>query len=81
MIQVCDNGSGMDEQFVKNLFNRYYRGTSTHERTESEGLGMSIANAIVELHGGSMDVQSKLGEGTTISIKINEPEDDIDGNC
>ncbi|MFC5588499.1 sensor histidine kinase [Sporosarcina soli] len=70
MIMIMDNGKGMDETFVDHLFTRYYRGTSTDERTEGEGLGMSIAYAIVKLHGGSIEVQSEVGKGTTVVIKL-----------
>lgn len=68
IIHISDNGRGMDETYVKHLFDRYYRGTSTSERTEGEGLGMSIAYAIVELHGGQIQVQSEIDKGTVVSI-------------
>lgn len=70
IIRISDNGQGMDDDFVRNLFNRYYRGTSTNERSEGEGLGMSIAYAIVELHGGQIHVQSEVGKGTVIDIEL-----------
>lgn len=70
VIQVSDNGKGMDEDFAAKLFERYYRGTSTEERIGGEGLGMSIAHAIIQLHDGKIDVQSEIGVGTTITIII-----------
>lgn len=70
VIRIADDGKGMDALSVDHLFTRYYRGTSTNERAEGEGLGMSIAYAIVELHGGTIDVQSEMGKGTTVSIKL-----------
>ena len=70
IIRISDNGTGMDEEFVLNLFNRYYRGTTTNERSEGEGLGMSIAYAIVELHGAKIQVQSEFGKGTVIDIVL-----------
>lgn len=69
-VSIADNGKGMDEQFVNNLFNRYFRGTSTSGRTDGEGLGMSIAYAIVELHGGEIYVKSELGKGTEVVIQL-----------
>lgn len=69
-IRVIDNGKGMDEETVHNLFNRYYRGTNTEESTDGSGLGMSIAKTIVEAHGGEIQVQSKLGKGTKIEILL-----------
>ncbi|HHY22210.1 MAG TPA: HAMP domain-containing histidine kinase, partial [Bacilli bacterium] len=70
VISINDDGIGMDEATVANLFERYYRGTSTNERTEGAGLGMSIAKAIVELHGGSITVHSQEGEGTSIRLRF-----------
>lgn len=70
MISINDDGIGMDEVTVANLFERYYRGTSTNEKTEGAGLGMSIAKAIVKLHGGSITVHSQEGEGTSIRLRF-----------
>ncbi len=67
-IRIIDNGKGMDEETLHHLFNRYYRGTNTEESTFGSGLGMSIAKAIVEAHGGEIHVHSKVGLGTNIEI-------------
>ncbi|GIN59229.1 two-component sensor histidine kinase [Lederbergia ruris] len=69
-IQVEDDGQGMDEAFIQNLFDRYYRGTNTNEKEDGHGLGMSIAKAIVDLHGGDIDVESTIGKGTKMSILL-----------
>ncbi|MEC0228189.1 HAMP domain-containing sensor histidine kinase [Paenibacillus alba] len=69
-IRVIDNGKGMDEETLHHLFNRYYRGTNTEESTEGSGLGMSIAKTIVETHGGEIQVQSKVWQGTKIEILL-----------
>ena len=58
----------MDDELAKNLFDRYYRGTNTNERSDGAGLGMSIAKGIIELHNGHIDVESSIGKGTTITI-------------
>src|SRR5690625_1251374 len=71
-IDIVDDGIGMDDEFLNNLFDRYYRGTSTQERSEGEGLGMSIAKAIIELHKGDISVQSKKDVGTTVTILLSE---------
>lgn len=70
VIEIKDNGIGMDQALLENLFDRYYLGTSTKERTEGEGLGMSIAKAIVNLHEGDIKVISERNKGTTITIII-----------
>lgn len=69
-IQIVDNGSGMDEDTKRNLFDRYYRGTNTEEHSEGTGLGMSIALQIAKLHNGSITVQSETGIGTVMTVTL-----------
>lgn len=65
---VRDNGRGMDEHTVHNLFNRYYRGNTTDASVDGTGLGMAITKQLAELHNGEIKVDTKLGIGTIISI-------------
>ncbi|MFD2212142.1 sensor histidine kinase [Metabacillus endolithicus] len=67
-IEIEDNGNGMDAHVQQQLFNRYYKGTTTETRQEGTGLGMAIARQIVEAHGGKIQVYSKVGVGTVIKI-------------
>lgn len=71
-IQICiqDNGRGLSEEELSNLFTRYYRGTNTKAKPEGTGLGMAISKQIIELHDGSITVESELGIGTEIAIKF-----------
>ncbi len=69
-INIRDNGKGMDEDELKNLFERYYRGTNTEGNTNGTGLGMAIAKQIIEAHGGNINVNSKQGIGTSILIEF-----------
>ena len=69
-ISVRDNGIGISEAEQAELFTRYYRGTSTKEKTEGSGLGLAIAKQIIVLHGGEIAVKSKIGEGTEFSIHL-----------
>ena len=62
-----DEGQGMDDDTKKHIFDRYYQGDSSHE-TMGFGLGLSIVKRIVELSNGSITVESKVGEGSTIYI-------------
>ncbi|MFU7592595.1 sensor histidine kinase [Priestia sp. RMT2NF4] len=71
-IIVQDNGIGMDEVTIKNLFNRYYIGSDSLERKGSTGLGMTISNEIIQAHGGKIEVNSILDEGTTCTISFIE---------
>ena len=69
-IQISDNGSGMNEDDTKHLFDRYYRGTSTDTPVGGTGLGMAIVKQIIEAHHGTIEVQSKLGEGTVFTLQF-----------
>lgn len=72
LIFICDNGVGISEDEWPELFSRYYRGTSTKEKSEGSGLGLAIAKQIIELHGGDIAVSSKRGKGTKFEISIPE---------
>ncbi|WP_079504883.1 sensor histidine kinase [Mesobacillus jeotgali] len=67
-LSVRDNGNGMDEITQRNLFRRYYRGTHTKERDSGTGLGMAITRQLILAHGGSLELKSKIGEGTEILV-------------
>jgi signal transduction histidine kinase len=69
-IRVKDNGSGMSEETKINLFQRYYRGTNTEERSCGTGLGMAISKQITQLHGAEINVESEVGKGTTITVSF-----------
>lgn len=71
-ISICDNGTGISEAELPDLFNRYYRGTSTKEKPEGSGLGLAIAKQIIMLHGGDITVNSKRGQGTEFIIILPE---------
>lgn len=67
IIRISDNGRGMLDEDLPQVFERYYRGTGSG-KTEGTGLGLAIAKEIVLLHGGQIDVKSKLGKGTVFTI-------------
>ena len=70
-ISVIDNGMGMSEDFVKKIFSPFERANnSTVSKIQGTGLGMSITKSIVDLANGTIDVKSKLGEGTEIIVAI-----------
>lgn len=69
LIEVSDDGMGMDAHTVEHLFNRYYRGTNTTSDSSGTGLGLTIAKQLIEAHDGTIKVRSS-NEGTTISIYL-----------
>jgi len=74
LLIFADNGSGMDEETASWLFDRYFRGVDTESRTEGTGLGMAVTKALVEALGGSIEVRTSEGEGTTIITKWKKEE-------
>jgi signal transduction histidine kinase len=68
IITVADDGIGMDNETLGNLFQRYYRGTNTSHSSNGTGLGMAITKQLVQLHGGSINVKSTPQRGTIVRI-------------
>ncbi len=71
-IEVADSGIGIPPEALPNVFNRTYTVSSarTPNGKTGSGLGLSIAKAVVERHGGSIFVNSALGVGSTFIIKL-----------
>jgi signal transduction histidine kinase len=67
LVSVQDVGSGMEPSEAQRLFNRYAR-LSSHARVAGSGLGLFIVKCIVSAHGGSIDVTSSIGKGTTFEV-------------
>lgn len=70
-ILIADTGSGMDEETQKRVFEPYYQERS--EKTMMDGgfgLGLHISKKLIELHGGTLMVQSKLGQGSQFSFTL-----------
>lgn len=69
IVSVKDNGIGIEESEIPLLFDRFYKADKARTRTEnSTGLGLSIVKKIVELHAGTITVESKTGEGTEFFV-------------
>lgn len=69
-IIIKDNGNGISEYDLEDIFNKYYRGTNTSYIHKGSGLGMAIVYNIVKAHNWDINIESKLGEGTRIEIII-----------
>ncbi|GIO22116.1 sensor histidine kinase KdpD [Oceanobacillus sp. J11TS1] len=68
-IIIHDDGRGIKQEDQAQIFDRYYRGTST-TNTRGSGLGMAISRDIIQAHGGSVELESETGKGTTIRITL-----------
>ena len=66
-IAIQDYGDGMSPEDIEHAFERFYR-SSSHEAISGTGLGLSIAKEIMHAHTGEIEIQSDLGEGTTVTL-------------
>ncbi len=70
-VKVADSGVGIGEEHLSKIFDEFYRVTGPETRyVTGTGLGLSIVKRIVESHFGRIDVQSKLDEGTTFTVRL-----------
>jgi two-component system phosphate regulon sensor histidine kinase PhoR/two-component system sensor histidine kinase VicK len=69
-ISVSDNGIGMPENVVGQLFQKFYRSYRSREAVAGTGIGLYISKAIVESHGGTISVRSEEGKGSTFIISL-----------
>ncbi len=81
-VSITDTGRGIPEEDLPRLFDRFYRADPSRSRTTGgAGLGLTIAKQLVEAHGGTIDANSQLGEGSTFYFRVplqapEEPEHD-----
>jgi len=70
-VSVADTGEGIPAEDLPNIFERFYRVDKSRTRaTGGSGLGLTIAKRLVEAHGGKIEAQSKLGEGSRFSFTV-----------
>ncbi|HDX9589379.1 TPA: HAMP domain-containing histidine kinase [Bacillus pseudomycoides] len=75
IIQITDNGVGMNEDVTNGIFQEFVRGDAARSNDGGSGLGLAISKRIIELHNGHITVKSKLNEGTTFTILLPIPYD------
>lgn len=69
-VQVQDEGKGMTPEQVIRVFDKFYRADGSDTAVPGMGLGMAIAKGIIEAHGGSIQVESEPGRGTTFAFTL-----------
>jgi two-component system OmpR family sensor kinase len=71
-ITVTDNGEGIPVEHMEHIFDRFFRVDHSQGRTEKSGagLGLAIAKAVIEAHGGNISLKSSPGQGTTVRVLL-----------
>lgn len=69
-ISISDNGAGISKDDLPHIFNRYYRSKRTGKGKTGSGLGLAIVKAVVESHGGTVDVISEEEMGATFTLRL-----------
>ncbi len=67
IIYIADTGCGISKTDLPKIKNRFYKANNT---VRGSGIGLAVADEIVKMHGGSLDISSELGKGTTVSITL-----------
>ncbi len=79
---IKDNGIGMSQEFVEHIFEPFEReSTVTQSGIQGTGLGMAITRNIVEMMGGTIQVESEVGRGSTFTVEISLKLQDIEKNA
>jgi two-component system, OmpR family, sensor histidine kinase KdpD len=70
LISVADHGAGIEEMEMGLIFDKFYRGKDQRFRVQGTGMGLPIAKAIIEAHGGTISVVSQLGHGSVFTFSL-----------
>ncbi|MCP5053708.1 MAG: hypothetical protein GY940_41465, partial [bacterium] len=70
-ISVCDTGSGIPEEQLPHIFDRFYQADGTYEHHQKgSGIGLALAKELVELHQGTIEAKSRKGEGSEFIVRL-----------
>jgi two-component system OmpR family sensor kinase len=70
-VEVSDTGAGIAKDEIPHIFDRFYRGKNIRSREPNgSGLGLAICQTLAKAHGGRIDVESELGEGSRFTLVL-----------
>ena len=75
VFRIADTGPGIEESEINQIFDRFYRGKGQRHRIPGTGMGLPIAKAIIEAHGGTIKVASQQGHGSVFSFSLPMAQD------
>jgi cell cycle sensor histidine kinase DivJ len=67
---VADTGAGISDEDLKRLGRPYEQAGDATQKAQGTGLGLSLVRAFAELHGGEMSIESRLGAGTAVTVRM-----------
>lgn len=70
VLSVSDTGPGIAAEALPHIFERFYWAPGTRQQGEGHGIGLAVARALVESHGGQMDVESREGKGSRFIVRL-----------
>lgn len=73
IVKIIDNGPGMNEATLRRIFEKFYQGDTSHSG-EGNGLGLTLARRIVDLHKGTIEAESEEGKGTAFTVTLPKSE-------
>lgn len=70
VLKICDDGAGISRELKDRIFNEFVRGSTARVSDGGSGLGLTITKRIVEMHGGSVEIDGDTGKGSTFTIHL-----------
>ena len=77
-VGVIDTGVGIEPKDLPFIWERFYKADKSRMRTSGTGLGLAVAKLVVELMGGEIGVNTKVGEGSEFYFTLNKKEGDVE---